>query len=117
MVGYSREYSAIFHFKGGTLMNEETIMNLIRSTSQNEARIRSHPQMCGCYRCMAIFPSSELKPDNSFRFPEQEDTYVSCEYCGFDGVVCEDDLEGIAPLNKETLKQIHEAAFSVRRQF
>ena len=98
-------------------MNEETIMEIIRNTNQNETRIRSHPQMCGCYRCMAIFPSSELKPDNSFRFPGQEDTYVSCEYCGFDGVVCEDDLEGIAPLNKETLKQIHEAAFSVRRQF
>ncbi len=93
------------------LLTAEKIKEIISGASDAN-RLRAHSQKCGCYHCMTIFRSDEIDPENLYISTDRSVCSV-CEYCGIDSVICEDDLAGIALLTKETLKQIHDIAFSV----
>ena len=93
-------------------MTIQEIKRLIAGSAENEARIRSHAQLCGCYHCLAIFPSSEIDPENGSSVPGRPGN-VLCPFCGIDAVICEDDLGGLTPLNTKTLEEIRRVAFEM----
>lgn len=62
--------------------------------------------LCGCYFCGRIFPSSEVT-DNDW-VPDRHGRTVICPYCSIDSVI--GDVSGI-PIQKEVLDELHDHWF------
>ena len=54
------------------------------------------PQLCGCFHCLTIFHSTELKEDDFLS--EDDGQYTAwCPYCGIDSIIGENCGDKITP--------------------
>ena len=63
--------------------------------------------MCGCYYCCRIFPSSKVT--DADWVPDAHGRTVLCPYCGIDAVL--GDASGI-PIQKDVLEELFEDKFT-----
>lgn len=67
------------------------------------------PQRCGCFYCLQIFPSDQLREEDCIEEGSGVLT-VCCPFCGIDSVIGESSGYQITP---ELLHKMHEYWFSV----
>jgi len=72
---------------------------------RNWEALTSKEQMCGCFSCCRIFPSSELTD----KLPEMDGQYTAwCHYCGVDSIIGESS--GF-PITEYFIKKMHDYWF------
>ena len=64
-------------------------------------------RICGCYYCQAIFPPSEISPEDYTQ--DRNGKTVLCPHCMIDAVI--GDASGI-PINSENLEELYEEMFN-----
>lgn len=76
-----------------------------KASYENWDNVKSS-QMCGCYYCCRIFPSSEVT--DADWVPDLHGRTVTCPYCYIDSVI--GDVSGI-PLEKDVLEELYDYWF------
>ena len=85
--------SACFKFASHLYCLRQNIFDKY-SLKNREYLIR--PQLCGCFYCLTIFHSTELKEDDFLA--EDDGQYTAwCPYCGIDSIIGEDCGYEITP--------------------
>lgn len=78
-----------------------------KASYENWDNVKSS-QMCGCYYCCRIFPSSEVT--DADWVPDAHGRTVVCPYCGIDSVL--GDASPI-PVQGDVLEELHEHMFGI----
>lgn len=79
----------------------------LHKLSINNKRIIEVSKNCGCFHCLKIFNSSEIKK----WVIDSKDYTAICPYCGIDSVIGDSNLK----LNKRMLKEMNTFFFSNKK--
>ncbi|VEJ49764.1 hypothetical protein [Neisseria weaveri] len=86
----------------------ETLISAHAYCTENFSTL-SQPQICGCFHCQKLFPSTDLTEEDFIEEDSGKKT-AFCPHCGIDAVIGSNDHE----LNPEFLSAMHHYWFNYR---
>lgn len=82
--------------------SKEQLLAAFRHASNNREELLQ-TEICGCFSCMTIFRSTEIK-----YWYEDKDGTAECPYCGIPAIICEGKNY---PFSREFIKEMNDFWF------